>query len=110
MRTFTLFLGFILVSDVAVAQMTPDQRVFDFQTLASLYAKRYAPYQWKLDALNFDVRDIGSWLSRVRNAKDDLEYFEIALEYVADLQDTHSSYRVPSNFTASLNFAVDIYD
>lgn len=46
----------------------------------------------------------------MRNAKDDLEYLEIASEYVAQLDDLHSSFRIPSNFFADAGVSVDIYD
>jgi len=32
------------------------------------------------------------------------------VSYVANLNDAHDGYRVPSNFAARLNFGVDIYD
>jgi hypothetical protein len=110
MRTSTLVMSLWLFPGVLAAQMTPDQRVQDFQNLTALYAKRYAPYEWKREALGFDFYNVTPWLDRVRRAQDDLEYYEIALEYVASLQDTHSRYSVPSNFYADLGFTVDIYD
>jgi hypothetical protein len=76
-----------------VAQLTPEQRVHDFQSLAALYAKRYAPLTWKKQISSFDMLDLQPWLQRVRAAKNDIEYHEIALEYVARLEDTHSWYR-----------------
>ena len=78
--------------------------------MAALYARRYAPYEWKRQLFGFDLLDIGPWLDRVARSADDLEFFEIALEYIASLDDTHSSFSMPSNFIASLGFAVDIYD
>ena len=111
MRKLTVAIAALCLSTgVLTAQMTADQRVQDFQNLAALYAKRYAPYEWKREALGFDLFNLSPWLDRVRGAKDDLEFYEISLEYVANLQDTHSSYRVPSNFIADLGFTVDIYD
>jgi hypothetical protein len=92
------------------AQLLPEQRVLDFQVLASLYAKRYAPLEWKRQALNFDLLDLKPWLDRVRAAKDDLEYFEIQNEYGAMLQDTHSYVYMNSNFRADLGITLDIYD
>ena len=92
------------------AQMTPEQRSFDFEVLTSLYAKRYAPYQWKRDALNADLYNLSSWRDRVRKASSDLEYYEIAMEYVAAFQDTHSHYRMPTSFSADLGLFTDIYD
>jgi hypothetical protein len=49
-------------------------------------------------------------MERVRTAKDDLEFFEICSEYVASLDDLHSSFRTPSNFLAYLGFDVDLYE
>jgi hypothetical protein len=92
------------------AQMSVQQREFDFQVLASLYAKRYGPANWKIEALKVNVFEIKPWLDRVRAAKSDLEYFEIATEYVASFQDGHSSYRMPSNFFADSGLAVDLYE
>jgi C-terminal processing protease CtpA/Prc len=99
-----------LIAIPASAQLTRDQKVHDFENIASLYAKRYAPYEWKKRLFGFDALKIGPWLERVRTSKDDLEFFEVVLEYVASLDDTHSSYSMPSNFVADLGLTVDIYD
>jgi C-terminal processing protease CtpA/Prc len=106
----SLLLTSALFCGLLQAQVTPEQRVQDLQDIAALYAKRYAPYEWKRDAVGFDLYNLGPWLDRARRAKDCLEFYEIALEYVAGLQDTHSSYRVPSSFAADLGIIVDIYD
>ncbi|MBI2149255.1 MAG: hypothetical protein HYU27_01445, partial [Acidobacteria bacterium] len=92
------------------AQLSADQRAFDFQNLAALYAKRYAPYEWKRQAFGFDLFNIKPWMDRVRAAKDDLEFFEIEAEYVANLNDTHAGFSMPSSFRANLGLTVDIYD
>ena len=67
-------------------------------------------YEWKRELLGFDLLDIGPWLDRVAQSVDDLEFYEIQLEYVASLDDTHSSFNVPASFVADLGFTVDIYD
>src|SRR5262249_5748473 len=104
------------------AQLSTDQRVLDFQSLAALFEKRYAPADWKFQAFGFDLFDLKPWLDRVRSAKDDLEFFEIEAEYVAKLQDTHTGFQIPSNYVARLGavpftggailigLTVDIYD
>jgi hypothetical protein len=108
---FLLVLGILIVlPQTAHAQLQADQRVLDFQNLAALYAKRYAPYDWKKQALGFDLLNLQPWIDRVRNAKDDLEFFEIEGEYVGKFQDTHSGFLMTSSFSASLNMTVDIYD
>ena len=95
---------------VAFAQMTSEQRVFEFQNLAAMLAKRYAPAEWKRQVSGFDVHNVQPWIERVRGATDDLSFHEIAAEFVANLDDGHTSYRAPGAFSASLGFAVDVYD
>lgn len=109
-RSCAVLILFCLGASLLPAQMSPEQRVQDLTSLASLYAKRYAPYEWKKQLSGFDLYDIRPWIARVRDAKDDLEYYEIAAEYVASLNDVHSSYRVPSTFTTDLGFVLDLYD
>jgi Peptidase family S41 len=92
------------------AQLTPDQRVFELQALAATYARNYAPYEWKKQLYNFDLFDLRPWVARARAAKDDIEFFEIASEYVASLRDTHTSYGLPSTFVASTGLHADLYD
>jgi PDZ domain/Peptidase family S41 len=82
----------------------------DFENLAALYSKRYAPYDWKRAAFGFDLLNIKPWVDRIRTAKSDLEFFEIEAEYVGRLQDTHSGFQMSSTFRASLGMSVDIYD
>ncbi len=104
-----LFLFAALALPLA-AQLTPDQRAFEIQALAATYARNYAPYEWKKQLYNFDLFDLRPWVARARAAKDDIEFFEIASEYVASLRDTHTSYRIPSTFVASTGLHADLYD
>jgi hypothetical protein len=106
-KCFTLF---VAGAAVLTAQMTPEQRIVDFTQLASLYAKQYGPYEWKREIAKFDLLDIKPWLARVAAAKDDLEFLEICVDYVAALRDSHVFFSIPSAFFASLPISVDIYD
>src|SRR5260370_591432 len=92
------------------AQLTVDQKVSDFQSLAALYAKRYGPYEWKRDALGVDLFNVTPWLAQVQATKNDLDFYDVMSQYVASLNDAHDTYQLPSNFQAYLNFTVDIYD
>src|SRR5689334_23361592 len=95
----------------ASAQLTPDQRMSDFMNLSGLYAKNYAPYEWKCDIYHFDLLNVGPWLDQVANAKDDLDFYDVCVRYVASLKSGgHDRFLVPSRFSASLGFSVDIYD
>src|ERR1044071_2597523 len=88
--------------------LTKDQRDFDLASLANVYATSYAPYEWKRDVIGFDLYRLTPWLQRVHHA-DDLDFQDALIEYVASLNDAHSTVSFPSNFSASLGFSLDIY-
>ena len=110
MRRFLMLLFAILWSGTLFAQLTPEQRVLDFQHLAAFFAKRYAPAEWKKQALRFDVLNLKPWLERAQAVKDDLGFFELQAQYVAQLNDIHTAFQMNSTFAASLGITVDIYD
>ena len=109
MRTLRLLI-LLAAAALAPAQLTTEQKLADFGHLAGLYAKQYAPYEWKRELFGFDALRIGAWLERAARSKDDLEFYDVCIEYVASLRDSHDAYSLPSNFAATLNFTVDIYD
>ncbi len=110
MKTANLLAGLALLSATCFAQLTPEQKSLDFQHLAGLYAKQYAPYEWKLGTYGFDLLNLAPWLRRIGDSKTDLEFYEISQEYVNSLRDAHATYYLPSDFAAFLGFTVDSYD
>lgn len=92
------------------SQMTPEQKSADFTQLAANFAKNYGPMQWKRDALNFDLLKIQPWLDRVAQTTTDLDFYELCVQYIASLDDAHSGFYLPANFTAQLPFSADLYD
>lgn len=92
------------------AQLTTEQKLLDFEHLASQFAKNYGPYEWKRDFAGFDLFQLGPWMDRVRATRDDLEFYELMKAYTVAFDDAHVSYSVPSNFEARLHFTTDIYD
>jgi PDZ domain len=109
--TSVMLLSVLLATSPAFGQeaLTTNQRNTDLIQLASMYAKKYAPYEWKRDVIGFDLYRLTPWLQRVHHS-DDLDFQEALVEYVASLNDAHSFISFPSNFTASLGFTVDIFD
>jgi hypothetical protein len=90
--------------------MTPGEKVTDFSELAATYAMNYGPLVWKRDALNFDLLNIGGWLTKAMNTTDDLDFYELCVDYVASLNDAHDVFLLPADFQAYLGFTVDVYD
>jgi hypothetical protein len=101
---------FLAASVLCPAQMTPDQKMFDMFQLSTTYAMNYGPLQWKRDAFKYDLLDISTWLDKAAKSKDDLDYYEVLVAYVAALNDAHDVFQLPSDFQATLGFSVDIYD
>jgi hypothetical protein len=94
----------------AFGQLAMDQKVADFNQLAALYAKRYAPYELRRDVFGFDLYNLKAWLDQVAKSTDDIAFYDICVKYVASLQDSHDEFTIPSFFEAWLHMDVDIYD
>src|SRR5258708_13096275 len=92
----------------AFAQLTVDQRIADFQQLVGLYVKNYGPYEWKRDALKFDLFKTAPWIDRIKAAKDDLDFYEVMGDYVANLTAPHDNYTLPPSLLPPLRFSVYI--
>lgn len=103
-----LFLSFFPL--LLAAQLTPDQRESDLRNMAASLGKFYAPLTWKAQAVGFDALNLSSWVRRAREASSDLHFHEVCAEYIASLQDGHTSYRIPSAFRADLGIRVDLFD
>ncbi len=108
-RLLSVALVLLAAVPLLQAQMTADQKSLEFQQIAGLFDKRYSFLEWKWDNLGFDGLNIGPWLERVANSKDDLEYFDICAQYIAGFQDSHTRFALPSDFEARLGLNVDDY-
>jgi hypothetical protein len=104
------FVSLLLLTFSCQAELSKEQRLADFRQLADVIAKKYAPYEWKRDGVKFDALAIAPWLKRIEDARSDLDYFEICAEYFAKLEDGHTFFILPSTFTASLGFSVDLFE
>ena len=59
---------------VCWGQLTPGQKLEDFQNLASLYAKQYAPFQWKVQAFDYNLFKISPWVAMVQASTSDIDF------------------------------------
>jgi len=110
MKRLTLPIILVCLAPAGYAQLLPDHTLLDFQELVALYAKQYAPYEWKRDVLDFDMLQLAPWLDKVRATKDDLGFYEVCAAYVASLNDAHAEFIMDTDFFANLGFQVDLYD
>ncbi len=100
----------LAASVLASGQMTSDQKVADFTSLSQFYVRHYTPANWKIVQFGFDLKDLRPWIAKVKTTKNDLEYYDLVIEYLASLQDGHIRYTLPSSYQAYLRFDVDIFD
>ncbi len=105
-----IFVLTILAGSLAAQNLTPAQKDADFRNLAGLFATYYAPADWKKAQFGFDIYDLKPWLDRVAKTTTDLDFYELEVEYISRLNDTHVSFILPSDFNARLGFGVDLYD
>jgi hypothetical protein len=110
MRFVHILASCAALSAVCSAQLTQQQKIDDFRALVGLYAKQYGPYEWKRDAFGFDLLELRPWLDRIQRSRDDIDYYDILVEYVASLQDSHDLYVLNSTYVAQLGFHCDLYD
>jgi hypothetical protein len=92
------------------AQLSQEQKTTDFLALVAAYNRNYGPYQWKLQAFNYDMLKLQPWLAQLNAAHTDLEFYDVCARYVASLRDYHAYFRLPVEYEAWLPFTVDIYD
>jgi len=104
------FLSIFLAALVVSGQMTTDQKIADLNAIGQFYTRHYTPAKWKLFQFGFDLNNLRPWLDRARATRNDLEYFDLVIDYLASLKDGHVRYSIPSNFSAYLQFDVDLYD
>ena len=108
MRKFLACLA--VVCPLAFAELTTEQKISDFKQIAAMYAKHYAPYEWKQQYAKFNLLDIEPWLASVAATKTDLEFYDVVISYAASLNDGHVTLTLPSDFFAYLGFRVDLFD
>ncbi len=109
MNKIKMIVLLVFLHSAAFAQLSPTQKRVDFEQLAGLFAKRYAFVEWKAEALGVNALTIENWLERAERTESDREYFALCAQYVAQLQDGHAAFLLPTNFRAWLPFGVDIY-
>lgn len=98
-----------VTNSTAQEALSDKQRIADLNQLSAMFAKNYAPYEWKRDVVGFDLIRTTPWLQRIHQSND-LDFQETLIEYIASLNDAHSFIIFPSTFSAFLGLSADIYD
>lgn len=110
MNLTRVFFIFLLAACSVPAELTTAQRIADFTHLANLFERNYSGAQWKGELFGVDPKRLEPWLTRIRAAKDDIEYLDICAQWAGQFQDGHVNFLVNSGFSANLGFTVDLYD
>ncbi len=78
--------------------------------MATLFAKNYAPLEWKKQIGSLELFDLRGWTERVRATKNDLEFADLCFEFVAGFNDGHVQPVMQSDFVAFLPISTDVYE
>src|SRR5579871_5114153 len=80
------------------AQLTTDQKLADFQTMADQYVKRYVALQWKQMLYGVDAFNVQPFVDRIKATTNDLDFYEVCVDYVSQFHDNgHVFFEVPSD-------------
>jgi hypothetical protein len=111
MKSISLTLFLLAGTISARAQLTTQQKLADFQTMADQYVKRYVGLQWKKMLYGVDAFNIKPFLDRAAATTNDLDFYEVCIDYVSQFHDNgHVFYEVPSDFLADTGLRFDTYD
>ena len=109
-RILTILSLFTAWSGILPAQLSREQKIADFLTVADAYATSYGPYEWKKQTQSFDLLNVQPWVERISKTTNDIDYAEVLVDYVASLNDAHDYIAFPFYFYANLPLQLDIYD
>ncbi len=85
-----------------------DERLADFAQLVSIVEKNYAPLRWKQQTVRLDWETHKEeYRARVRQARNDREFYQLLAKFLSGLEDAHITILVPSTYQASLGFLCD---
>ncbi len=108
-----IWIAFILLAGAVSshAQLTTQQKLADFQTMADQYVKRYVALQWKQMLYGVDAFNVQPFVGRIAATTNDLDFYEVCIDYVSQFHDNgHVFFEVPSDFAADSGLRVDTYD
>ena len=92
MRIAFALIGILTLAPSCWADLTPEQKLADFNQLVALYVKNYAPYEWKRDVIGFDAFALKPWTDKVNATKTDIDFWDVCTQYVA-------AFRIPMTNT-----------
>lgn len=88
-----------------------EQYLADFEHMVHMLNKYYGPMDWKEELLGIDFFEyVHQYEDRIKNVVDDLEYFDLMFDFIAQFDDGHTTYTIPSTYTALLPFNTDLYE
>jgi hypothetical protein len=111
MKTVSVVFAVLCCAASASAQLTTQQKLADFQTMADQFAKRYAALQWKTILYGVNGFNIKPFLDRAAATTNDLDFYDVCIDYVTQFHDNgHVYFGVPSDFVANTGLLFDTYD
>ena len=90
------------------AALSQDQRIADFNELATIFERNYGPLRLKAQSIGLDWNaNKANFLARSAAAGTDAEFYQVLTQFLASLHDAHVSAQVPSTYSSKLGFLCD---
>jgi len=93
----------------ALAALTVEQRLSDYNQLVSMVKRSYGPLRWKKESIGLDFpKLVADFETKVRTVKTDGEFYRALSGFLSSLKDAHTKGLIPSNYEAFLGFTADL--
>lgn len=104
-----VFVAVFSFSNLAIAALTTEEKVSDFEQSVSMIKAGYGPLHYKQEIMkmNFD-KVVKNYLKRVKATKTNKEFYYLMVEFIGEFNDTHFSASVPTTHAATAGFFTDL--
>ncbi|MBI2092079.1 MAG: protease-like activity factor CPAF [Deltaproteobacteria bacterium] len=110
---FILFIMFYSIEINSAAsrphQLADEEKLSDFYQLVNQIKNGYGPKEYKKEKLGLDVDVLADeYVQKIKNAKNNGEFYSLIIKFVAEFQDGHFSAWMPTTYIAYLPFSVSL--
>ncbi len=96
-------IGMIGASFAHAQLLTLDQKLSDFQQLNQTVESGYGPYQYKNEALGYNLLQLkAKYEERIRETRGNRDFYYLLKQYIAEFHDGHFRAELPTTHTKSL--------
>jgi hypothetical protein len=97
------------LTNVAHAELTPEQKALDFSGMVSTLDRRYAPIGLAWHGQRYNILKAREWIEAAKRTRSDAEFYQLSRKYIAQFGHSQDTLQLASDYQASLGLTVDFY-